>query len=106
VERDHGAKLFPPAGSPAMTLWLQPAGTPKRAKNRLHLDFVADGDLAAEVDRLIRLGATHADIGQTDDEPFVVMRDPEGNEFCVLVGEPQRRPRQDPPVGSKLGHDL
>jgi hypothetical protein len=66
--------------------------SPQRAKNRLHLDFVADDEIATEVDRLIGLGATHADIGQTGDEPFVVLRDPEGNEFCVLVGEPQRRP--------------
>lgn len=94
VERGHGAKLFPPAGSAAMTLWLQPTTTPKRAKNRLHIDFVADDGWAAEVDRLIRLGATHADLGQGDDEPFVVLRDPEGNEFCVLTGEPQRRPQR------------
>jgi catechol 2,3-dioxygenase-like lactoylglutathione lyase family enzyme len=96
LERDHGIKLFPPNGSSAMTLWLQPTGTPKRAKNRLHLDFVTDGDVSAEVDRLIALGATHADIGQTADEPFIVLRDPEGNEFCVLLGQPQRRPRTDP----------
>jgi hypothetical protein len=79
-----------------VTLWLQPASSPKRAKNRLHLDFVAGHDIATEVDRLIGLGATHADIVQTGDEPFVVLRDPEDNGFCVLVGEPQRRPRGKP----------
>ena len=59
-------------------------GTPgkKEAKNRLHLDLAPD-DQAAEVDRLEHLGATRVDIGQKD-VPWVVMADPEGNEFCVL----------------------
>ena len=56
---------------------------PKPVKNRLHFDF-RPGDRDAEVGRLIDLGATRADIGQTGDEPWVVLRDPEGNEFCVL----------------------
>jgi Glyoxalase-like domain len=54
----------------------------KISKNRLHLDFRPD-DRDAEVARLMALGATHADIGQGD-ETWVVLRDPEGNEFCVL----------------------
>lgn len=44
----------------------------------------ADGDVDAEVRRLLDLGATHADVGQSPDDPFVVLRDPEGNEFCIL----------------------
>jgi predicted enzyme related to lactoylglutathione lyase len=55
----------------------------KAVKNRLHLDFVPD-DRDAEVDRLIAKGATRVDIGQTGDENWVVLADPEGNEFCVL----------------------
>ncbi|MCS5495843.1 VOC family protein [Cnuibacter physcomitrellae] len=55
----------------------------KVGKNRLHLDFVPD-DQAAEVDRLIALGASRVDIGQRD-VPWVVLADPEGNEFCVLA---------------------
>jgi len=55
---------------------------PKTSKNRLHFDFRPD-DRDAEVERLLALGATHADIGQGD-ETWVVLRDPEGNEFCVL----------------------
>ena len=55
----------------------------KTVKNRLHLDFVPD-DQAVEVDRLLRLGARRADVGQTGDEGWVVLTDPEGNEFCVL----------------------
>ena len=56
---------------------------PKTVKNRLHLDFRPD-DRDAEVERLLALGATHADVGQGGDEPWVVLADPEGNEFCVL----------------------
>jgi predicted enzyme related to lactoylglutathione lyase len=55
----------------------------KVVKNRLHLDL-RPRDQAAEVERLIALGARHADIGQGDDVPWVVLADPEGNEFCVL----------------------
>ena len=55
---------------------------PKQAKNRLHLDFRPD-DQHAEVERFLRAGARHADIGQGA-QPWVVLADPEGNEFCVL----------------------
>ncbi|QFR01962.1 VOC family protein [Streptomyces phaeolivaceus] len=60
----------------------------KTVKNRLHLDF-RPVDQEAEVTRLLALGARHADVGQTGDEPWVVLQDPEGNEFCVLA--PRRR---------------
>ena len=55
---------------------------PKTVKNRLHLDLRPD-DRDAAVDRLLGLGATHADIGQGE-QSWIVLRDPEGNEFCVL----------------------
>jgi hypothetical protein len=55
---------------------------PKTLKNRLHFDFRPD-DRDAAVDRLLALGATRADIGQGQ-ESWVVLRDLEGNEFCVL----------------------
>ena len=55
---------------------------PKTGKNRFHFDLVPD-DRDAEVRRLEAMGATRADIGQGD-VSWVVMRDPEGNEFCVL----------------------
>ena len=55
----------------------------KTVKNRLHLDFRPDNrDL--EVDRLLALGATRVDIGQGEPS-WVVLADPEGNEFCVLA---------------------
>ncbi|MFJ9820883.1 VOC family protein [Streptomyces sp. NPDC101151] len=63
-----------------------PVPEKKTAKNRLHLDFRPD-DQAAEVARLLSLGARHADVGQGE-QPWVVLADPEGNEFCVL-GERQ-----------------
>jgi predicted enzyme related to lactoylglutathione lyase len=55
----------------------------KTAKNRLHIDLNPD-DQAAEVARLEALGARRVDIGQGD-VPWIVMADPEGNEFCVLT---------------------
>ncbi|MEU1685581.1 VOC family protein [Micromonospora sp. NPDC005707] len=86
--RDGSAKLYPPPGGSGPTVWLQGSGTPKRGKNRLHLDLVSDGDPVAEVDRLIGLGARRVDVGQTGTEGFVVLADPEDNEFCVLNGPP------------------
>jgi hypothetical protein len=95
VERgdDGAAKLYPPAESGAvsssaaeLTVWLQPSGTVKRDKNRNHPDLTPRPGTTVEdeVARLIALGATRADIGQRGDEPFEVLADPEGNEFCVL----------------------
>jgi catechol-2,3-dioxygenase len=55
----------------------------KTGKNRLHIDLTPD-DQAAEVERLIDMGARHIDIGQGE-QPWVVLADPEGNEFCVLA---------------------
>ena len=54
----------------------------KTVKNRWHFDLTPS-DQAAEVSRLEGLGATRVDIGQSD-VSWVVMADPEGNEFCVL----------------------
>jgi hypothetical protein len=72
---------------PTLTFERVPEG--KAVKNRLHIDVnPADRDQADEVRRLLDLGATHADVGQGD-ESWVVLADPEGNEFCVLA---TRRP--------------
>ena len=59
---------------------------PRTGKNRLHLDVApaVDDDRDAEVARLVALGATPIDVGQGDDVTWVVLADPEGNEFCVL----------------------
>ncbi len=63
-----------------------PVSEGKTIKNRLHLDLApfAGDDQAAEVARLEGLGATRVDVGQGD-RPWVVLADPEGNEFCVLT---------------------
>ena len=62
----------------------------KVVKNRLHLDL-RPGDQDAEVERLLSLGATKVDIGQ-DDPSWVVMADPDGNEFCILsTGSPEEK---------------
>ncbi|MET8569832.1 VOC family protein [Streptomyces sp. NPDC004783] len=54
-------------------------------KNRLHLDVSpVDAGTDEEVARLLALGATRTDVGQGPDRSWVVMADPEGNEFCVL----------------------
>jgi len=56
----------------------------KSAKNRIHLDVSPVGcDRDDEVARLVTLGARPVDVGQAD-APWVVLADPEGNEFCVL----------------------
>ncbi|WP_166140054.1 VOC family protein [Nocardioides ochotonae] len=69
--------------APSIFLARVPEG--KAAKNRLHLDLSPiDTTQAAEVARLERLGARSADVGQTGAESWIVMADPEGNEFCVL----------------------
>ena len=59
----------------------------KVVKNRIHLDLTPD-DRDAEVARLEAIGATRVDIGQTGDETWVVLADPEGNELCVLAPRP------------------
>ncbi len=65
---------------PGITFLPVPEG--KTVKNRLHLDLDPD-DRDSEVDRLVGLGARRVDIGQGD-VTWVVLADPEGNEFCVL----------------------
>jgi hypothetical protein len=82
--------LEPPAGSPEDgvspdLLFLRVPET-KTIKNRIHLDLRPE-DQDAEVQRLIGLGATRVDVGQGDAK-WVVLADPDGNEFCVLRALP------------------
>ena len=83
-DQNQETAIRSPLGGPKIT-W---GGTraPKTGKNRLHFDFappVAD-DQQAEVDRLVSLGASRIDIGQGE-VSWVVMADPDSNEFCVLT---------------------
>jgi catechol 2,3-dioxygenase-like lactoylglutathione lyase family enzyme len=86
-EKDNEVVLEPPEGSredgivPDLLFLRVPQG--KSGKNRLHLDLRPE-DQAAEVTRLEGLGARRVDVGQGDDTGWVVMADPDGNEFCVL----------------------
>jgi len=83
-DQDDETAIRMPDGTGPFITWGPPI-PPKTTKNRLHLDVAppADGDQRAEVDRLVSLGATRIDIGQ-DDVGWVVMADPDGNEFRVL----------------------
>jgi predicted enzyme related to lactoylglutathione lyase len=60
-----------------------PVPETKEIKNRLHIDL-RPTDQEAEVERLVDMGARHVDIGQ-EDVGWIVLTDPEGNEFCVLT---------------------
>jgi Glyoxalase-like domain len=77
-------EIADPAGrGPSLTF--VPVPDEKRGKNRLHIDVNPVGcDQDQEVERLIGLGARHLDVGQGHDKSWVVLADPEGNEFCVL----------------------
>jgi hypothetical protein len=88
-EDDGSVEIGRPDGTLPTILFGSGAG-PKREKLRLHIDLSpTDRDQAAELDRLLELGAKPADIGQTGEESWHVLADPEGNEFCLLRG---RRP--------------
>ncbi len=88
---DAESTLEPPEGSPetdvSPDLVFVRVPDEKVVKNRLHLDLRPDAQ-EAQVERLLALGATRAEIGQTGEEPWVVLADPEGNEFCVLAPRP------------------
>jgi hypothetical protein len=62
---------------------------PKTTKNRLHVDLRPE-DQATELARLEGLGATRIDVGQGADRDWVVLADPEGNEFCLQPAHPPK----------------
>ncbi|EOT01353.2 glyoxalase [Streptomyces noursei CCRC 11814] len=72
-------------GGPQPTIILSRRDEPEPGKPRLHIDVnPTDRDQDAELERLLALGARPADIGQTGEEQWHVLADPEGNEFCLL----------------------
>jgi predicted enzyme related to lactoylglutathione lyase len=85
-EADDEVVVEPAAGSPedgvAADLLFVKVADEKAGKNRIHLDLRPD-DRDAEVARVEALGARRVDIGQGD-VSWVVLSDPEGNEFCIL----------------------
>jgi hypothetical protein len=72
-------------GGPQPTIVLSRSDDPRPGKLRLHIDVNAtDRDQDAELERLLAAGARPADVGQTGEESWHVLADPEGNEFCLL----------------------
>jgi len=81
----RSAWIVDPAGrGPNMAFLAVPE--PKSVKNRLHIDLTPPETMRAEVDRLRGLGATFFAEMRVEDAFWTVLRDPEGNEFCVLRG--------------------
>jgi predicted enzyme related to lactoylglutathione lyase len=83
-ERDQeiviGADVTAPVG-----ICFMPVTDRKIVKNRIHLDLTTGaGEHEAEIERILALGARRVDIGQTGTESWLVLADPEGNEFCVV----------------------
>jgi hypothetical protein len=84
-DEDDGAIAILGGPGSGPVLVFQPVPEEKTVKNRLHLDLNAtDQDQAAELERLLGLGARQVDVGQRGDESWHVLADPEGNEFCLL----------------------
>ena len=82
VEETRGEFEIRPSPDEVPGLLFVEVDEPKTTKNRLHLDLRPD-DQQTEVERFLALGASRADIGPGD-ESWVVLRDPEGNELCIL----------------------
>jgi predicted enzyme related to lactoylglutathione lyase len=83
-EREREVVIGPDESAP-VGMCFMPVTARKIIKNRLHLDLTtAADDRDAEISRLLALGARQVDIGQSGDESWTVLADPEGNEFCVV----------------------
>ncbi|MFC4114245.1 VOC family protein [Nonomuraea zeae] len=84
-DQNEETAIRSPHGGPKIT-WGGPPVAPKTGRNRLHFDLAppAHGDLQAEIDRLVSLGATRLGLDQGEDGG-VLMADPDGNEFRVLT---------------------
>ncbi|MCQ4206592.1 MULTISPECIES: VOC family protein [Streptomyces] len=86
-EEDGSLEIGPREGfgGPQPTIILSPEEPADETKPRLHIDVNAtDRDQDAELERLLKLGARPADVGQTGEESWHVLADPEGNAFCLL----------------------
>ncbi|MFE4541699.1 VOC family protein [Arthrobacter sp. NPDC056727] len=89
LDREDGyIEIGPPGagfGGLQPTIILSPSSNPRTGRLPLHIDVnPVDRDQDAELERLLALGARPADVGQTGDEQWHVLADPEGNEFCLL----------------------
>jgi predicted enzyme related to lactoylglutathione lyase len=93
LDRKLGDQLSPyfaslPAREPGEPAWLFcKVPEPKTAKNRFHVDLTA-ADRDAEVARMVELGAARVEERSEYGMSWVVMTDPEGNEYCVAQADP------------------
>ncbi len=86
-EEDEASIELP--GGP--TLHFNTVPEPKTAKNRLHLCLSPDSTRDQEVERVLALGATLvSDLRRPEGPGWVVLADPEGNEFCILRNAAER----------------
>lgn len=97
--------LGDPAGRGPNVL-LQRVPEPRDGKNRLHLDLQAD-DVDVAADELVALGATRLRRFDQPGDTWVVLTDPDGNEFCLCQTIPSRPPTEStssrPPTDSERG---
>ncbi len=85
TDEDPGGISIAPMDRSGPTIDVLQVPEGKGGKNRLHFDLRADGTTTSEeLDRLLALGASRVDVGQAPDVSWVVLADPEGNEFCLL----------------------
>ncbi len=83
-EREREVVIGPAVDAP-IGICFMPNPDAKQVKNRVHFDLTTGADdREAEIERVLALGATRVDVGQTGDESWDVLADPEGNEFCVV----------------------
>lgn len=81
-EEDEAEVVISPKDGKGNDILFYEVHDEKKVKNRIHFDLNPT-DQAAEVERVLALGATKVDIGQGE-PTWVVLADPEGNEFCIL----------------------
>jgi predicted enzyme related to lactoylglutathione lyase len=85
IRTDHEDWVTIGAADGSMIIGFQKVPEPKTVKNRVHLDFWApDEDAAAR--EIEDMGATRRWVSEDPDDPFVVLADPEDNEFCIVRG--------------------
>ena len=86
-----GTALLPYDADDGFCIRFLPTEEPKTGQNRAHFDLTSRSleDQQQTVERALRFGGRHVDVGQRGDEGHVVLGDPEGNEFCVI--EPGNR---------------
>lgn len=91
-EREREIVIGPDESAPAGICFMPVTG-PKTVKNRVHLDLTSSAaDRDQEIERLLALGARRVDIGQTGTESWIVLADPEGNEFLRRAPEANAHP--------------